>query len=129
MFTTEQIQAAHSIVKTGADFPAFIRDIKKPGVTYYETFVTDGHTIYYGTNDYKTSGTPKYELLPIAGVSTPEQLKADLKSHQEGKTDYQTFCNDCAKSGFEKWNVCMEKMTCTYYDKAGTEILAEQIPE
>jgi uncharacterized protein YbcV (DUF1398 family) len=39
-----------------------------------------------------------------------------------------TFCSDCAKSGIEKWIVCMEKMTCTYFDKAGNEMLEEMIP-
>jgi uncharacterized protein YbcV (DUF1398 family) len=45
-----------------------------------------------------------------------------------GKTDYLTFCNDCAKSGIEKWIVRLEEMTCTYYDKAGNDILVEKIP-
>ena len=53
MFTVEQIKAAHSKVKSGAEFPAYIKDIKSLGVTYYETFVTDGHTDYYGANGYK----------------------------------------------------------------------------
>lgn len=129
MFTAEQIKAAHSKVKSGAHFPAYIKDIKKLGVTSYETFVTDGHTDYYGANDYKTSSAAKYDALKIAPVSTIEQFKTDLKSHQQGKTDYPTFCNDCAKSGIEKWAVSMNKMTCTYYDKAGNEILVEQIPQ
>ena len=59
MFTVEQIKAAHSKVKSGADFPAYIQDIKKLGVTYYETFVTDGHTDYYGANKYKTTAPAK----------------------------------------------------------------------
>ena len=129
MFTAEQIKSAHSKVKSGADFPAYIQDIKKLGVTYYETFVTDGHTDYFGANDYKTSSTSKYEKLTIAEKSNIEQFKIDIKAHQEGKTDYLTFCDDCAKSGLEKWAVCMEKMTCTYYDKAGNEILVEEIPQ
>lgn len=129
MFTVEQIKAAHSKVKSGADFPAYIQDIKKLGVTFYETFVTDGHTDYYGANDYKTSSVAKYDALTIAQVSNIEQFKTDIKAHQQGKTDYPTFCNDCAKSGIEKWAVCMDKMTCTYYDKAGNEILVEQIPQ
>ncbi len=29
MFTVEQIKTAHSKVKSGADFPAYIQDIKK----------------------------------------------------------------------------------------------------
>ncbi len=129
MFTLEQIKAAHSKVKSGADFPAYIQDIKKLGVARYETFVTDGRTDYYGANDYKTSSVAKYDALTIAKVSNSEQFKKDIKAHQQGKTDYLTFCNDCAKSGIEKWAVSMDKMTCTYYDKAGNKILIEQIPQ
>lgn len=129
MFTVEQIKVAHAKVKSGADFPAYIQDIKKLGVTFYETFVTDGHTNYYGMHDYKTSSVAKYDVLKIAQVSSIEQFKIDIKAHQQGKTDYPTFCNDCAKSGIEKWAVCMDKMTCTYYDKADNEILIERIPQ
>lgn len=128
MFTTEQIKAAHSKVKSGKDFPAYIQDIKKLGVSYYEVFVTDGHTDYYGEIEYKTSSPAKYNPLLIADDSDIEQFKADIKAHQQGKTDYPTFCNDCAKSGIEKWVVDINKMTCIYYDKAGNEVLVEQIP-
>lgn len=128
MFTVEQIQEAHSKVKSGADFPAYIQDIKKSGVTFYETFVTDGHTDYSGANDFKTTSPAKYGALTIAEISNIEQFKVDLKEHQQGKTDYLAFIGMCARLGIEKWAVCMEKMTCTYYDKAGNEILSEEIP-
>lgn len=127
-FTVEQLKYAHSKVKSGADFPAYIQGIKKSGVTFYETFVTDGHTDYYGADNYKTTAPAKYDELIIAETSNIEQFKADLKEHQQGKTDYLTFIGMCAGSGIEKWAVCMDKMTCTYYDKAGNEILMEQIP-
>lgn len=128
MFTIEQIKTAHRKVNSGADFPAYIQNIKKLGVTYYETFVSDGHTDYFGVSDYKTSSTSKYDTLQIADTSKPEQFKSDLIAHQQGKTDFLTFCKDCAKSGIEKWAVSMDKMTCTYYDKAGKEILVENVP-
>ncbi len=128
MFTVEQIKAAHSKVKSGADFPAYIQDIEKLGVTYYETFVTDGHTDYYGANEYKTTSPANYEPLVIAIECNKEQFKVDLKEHQQGKTDYLTFTRISANLGIERWAVCMEKMTCTYYDKAENEILAEEIP-
>ncbi len=129
MFTVEQIKAAHSKVKSGADFPAYIQDIKKMGVTYYETYVTDGHTDYFGANNFKTSAPAKYNPLTIAETSNTDQFKVDLKNHQQGKTDYPTFCSDCATSGIEKWAVCMDKMTCTYYDLANNELLVEAIPQ
>lgn len=127
MFTIEQIKSAHSKVKSGADFPAYIQDINKLGVASYETFVTDGHTDYYGANGYKTSSVANYDTLTIGQVSNIEQFKKDIKAHQQGKTDYPTFCNDCAKSGIEKWTVSLSKMTCTYYDLAGNEVLIEEI--
>jgi len=129
MFTIEQITEAHSKVKSGADFPAYIQDMKKLGVTHYETFVADGHTNYYGANNYKITSPVKYETLTIAEVSNKERFIADLKIHQNGKTDYLTFCNDSSKSGIEKWSVSMDEMTCTYFDKAGNKILTEEIPQ
>ena len=128
MFTTEQIKAAHSKVKSGADFPSYIREIKQLGVTNYEVFVTDGSTGYSGKNDYKTSAPAKYKKMPVAQSTNASQFLAGLKAHQQGKTDYLTFCADCAKSGIEKWVVSLDKMTCTYFDLAGNEMLKEEIP-
>jgi uncharacterized protein YbcV (DUF1398 family) len=129
MFTIEQIKGAHSRVKSGADFPAYIQEIKKLGVVSYETFVADGHTDYYGPGNYKTSSAGRNDILKVAKTSNADMFMADLKAHQQGKTDYPTFCEDCAKSGVEKWKVSIDKMTCTYYDLAGHEILIEHIPQ
>ncbi|MBL0049812.1 MAG: DUF1398 domain-containing protein [Bacteroidetes bacterium] len=128
MFTIEQIKAAHSRVKSGADFPTYIHEIKKLGLIKYETFVSTGNTNYYGTDDYTISTGAKYEALTIADTSNIAQFKVDLKAHQQGKTDFPTFCKDCAKSGVEKWVTNTDKMTCTYYDLKGIEMLMEIIP-
>lgn len=128
MFTTEQIHAAHSKVKSGADFPNYIRELKQLGVVYYECFVADGHTDYFGKDDYQTSSLPKYASLHVSAESNPAVFRADLKAHQQGQTDYLTFCSDCAKSGIEKWIVDLQQMTCTYFDSAGQEVLVEEIP-
>ncbi|HLW63184.1 MAG TPA: DUF1398 family protein [Flavobacterium sp.] len=128
MFTIEQINDAHSKVKSGGDFPTYIQNLKKLGVRHYTTFVTDGHTDYYGTNDYKITSPAKYEPLMVAEISDKEQFKTDLKAHQNGKTDYPTFCRDSSKSGIKKWSVCMDEMTCIYFDKAGNKIVTEEIP-
>ncbi|HEX2629462.1 MAG TPA: DUF1398 family protein [Chitinophagaceae bacterium] len=127
-FTIEQISAAHSKVKSGADFPQYIRDLKQLGVVSYETYVIDGHTDYAGDNNYHRSSSPKYDALIIADNSDAATFKNDLKAHQQGQSDYLTFCKQSAQSGIEKWIVSLEKMTCTYYDKNGNEILVEAIP-
>jgi uncharacterized protein YbcV (DUF1398 family) len=129
MFTIEQIQAAHAKVKSGADFPNYIKELITLGVTGYETYVADGHTDYYGNDGYKKTSPSKYGMLPIAGQSNAERFKKELKEHQQGKTDYPNFCKMSADTGVEKWVLDMGKMTCTYFDKSGNEILVETVPQ
>lgn len=128
MFTIEEITAAHSKVKSGADFPAYIQEIKRMGVTSYEVFVSDGSNDYYGSDGFKASRGAKYEPLDIAENLNADLFKADLKAHQQGKTDYLTFIQMCAACGINKWVVDMDNMTCTYFDLAGNEVLEEIIP-
>lgn len=129
MFTAEQIQAAHSKVKSGAEFPSYVKEIKELGVTHYEAYVIDGHIDYHGANDHTAKVPAKYDQLMIADNSNGEEFKLELVAHQQGKTDFLTFIKMCANYGIEKWAIRMDKMTCTYYDKAGNEILVEQIPQ
>lgn len=129
MFTLDSIKSIHSKVKSGADFPAYIKALKELGVLSYETFVSDGHTIYFGENGFSIQSEGKIETLEINSLSDAEQFIFDLKAHQEGKTDYPTFCSDCAKSGVEKWVVDMKTMTCAYYNLGGNQLLVEQIPQ
>ena len=127
-FTIDQIKAAHSKVKSGADFPNYVNDLIVMGVTSYETFVTDGHTIYYGQSGFSVTSDTKYPALTIAQTSNTSAFKNDLKAHQQGKSDYPTFCSQCALYGIEKWVVVMEDRSCTYYDLSGNVILTEDIP-
>lgn len=129
MFTVQEIEKAHDKVKSGADFPKYIQEIKAMGVETFETWVKDSHTVYFGKDNYQTSSLPQYEDLEIAQVTDAEEFKTRLKGHQQGKTDYFTFCKDCAETGIEKWVVDLHQMTCIYYDAAGNEILVERIPE
>ncbi len=128
MFTIEQIKAAHSKVKSGADFPQYIKDLIGLGVSSYHIYVIDGHAEYFGKDDYQIKSDAKYPGLAVAEKSDPEMFINRLKIHQQGQTDYMTFCNDSANAGVKKWIVDTEKMTCTYYDQSGVNMLEELIP-
>lgn len=129
MFSVAQIIAAHSKVKSGADFPAYIQAIRTLGVTHYEAYVADGHIDYHGGSDYTVQVPAKYEPMFVADQVQASEFKEQLLAHQQGKTDYLTFIQMCAKTGIEKWEICMDNMTCTYFDRAGNEVLVEQIPQ
>ena len=129
MYTIEQIKNAHSKVKSGADFPAYVQELKELGILYYEHFLSDGRTIYFGNNDFELPGPAKWATMQIAPLRNPTNLKYFLGIHQGGQTDYMTFCEQAASSGAEKWIVDIVKMKCTYFDVAGNEMVAEEIPE
>ena len=128
MFQLEEIKEAHSKVKSGMDFPTYVQDLIKLGVKKYDTYVSDGHTLFLGNENYLIQSEPKYSKLNVANISDKERFKHYLKSHQQGQTDYPTFCNHSAETGVEKWTVDMSQMTCAYYDKANDKMFEEQIP-
>jgi uncharacterized protein YbcV (DUF1398 family) len=129
MFTIDQIHEAFGKVKSGADFPQFVQDLKAIGVTHYDNFVADGRTVYYGTNNFALDGEPKYSAMAISADSSTEKLKHSISIHQQGQTDYPTFCNQAADAGVEKWTTHMLEMTVTYLDKQGNKLTIEPIPQ
>jgi uncharacterized protein YbcV (DUF1398 family) len=128
MFTIEQIKEAHAKVQTGADFPNYIQDLIILGVKGYDTFINDGHVEYYGVNNYVVTSDEKYDTIVVAPNANKERFIEFLVQHQEGQTDYLTFCNHAAQCGIAKWRVDILEMTCTYFDQAENEILIEKIP-
>lgn len=128
MFTLEQIKTAHSKVKSGADFPKYIQELITLGVEAYSTYVVDGHAEYFGKDGYQIKSDAKYAVLNLSEKSDSQTFLNRLKAHQQGQTDYMTFCKDAAETGVEKWVVDTKAMTCTYYDLIGNMILEEKIP-
>ncbi|WP_336513830.1 DUF1398 domain-containing protein [Pollutibacter soli] len=128
MFTIDQIQKEHQKVKSGADFPVYINSLKTLGVSWYQTWVFDGHTDFNGGSTERISSKSKYANLTIAESCNAAQFEIDLQTHQKGGTDYPTFCRQSADAGIEKWIVDLNAMTCTYFDKKGNTVLTENIP-
>jgi len=129
MFTIDQIKAAHEKVKSGADFPNYIQDLINLGVKGYDTIVSDGSVSYLGDNGFAASTEKKYDTLAVAAVANKERFIEFLVMHQDGQTDYYTFCQHAAQCGIAKWRVDIIEMNCTYYDTVENPILIEKIPE
>lgn len=129
MFTIENIRAAESKIKTGADFPRFIKEIKELGVKRNDVYVNNGLSIYFDDEDNAQQTSPdEYPTLIINEESSAGKLEHALKVHQQGETDYFTFCKHAADAGVEKWIIDLEEMTCTYLDTEGNELVKETIP-
>ncbi|WP_228445500.1 DUF1398 domain-containing protein [Chryseobacterium nakagawai] len=127
-FTLEDIKTEHQKVKSGADFPQYIKAIKELGVSHYTTYVEDGKTEYFDPHNQSAQTAGKYDKLGVSEKVNLDHFKARLKLHQQGGTDYMTFCKDCAENGIEGWKMDLNGMTCTYFDKERRDLLIEQIP-
>ena len=127
-FTLEEMLAAHAKTKTGADFPKYINEIKALGLVTYDFFVKDGVVVYHGENGYEVKGNPKYGPLVISKTANAEALRHTIAIHQQGQTDFITFCNQAAEAGVEKWVIDTSHMVCNYVDLNGDILVSEPIP-
>jgi uncharacterized protein YbcV (DUF1398 family) len=129
MFTIDQIHQAFGKVKSGADFPQLVQDLKRIGVSHYDNYVEDGRTTYYGKDGFVVYAEAKYPALKVSENSSATNLKHALLIHQQGKTDYPTFCKHAAEAGVEKWTSHMIKMNVAYFNKQGNTLWVEAIPQ
>jgi len=129
MFTVQQIKDAHAKVKSGADFPRYIQELKHLGLTRYEFLLSTGDTVYYGENGFSVQSGARYETRAIKYPASASELRGYIAAHQRGESDFHTICVQAAAAGVEKWVIDFEKMTCTYYDLDKNEMVVEPIPE
>ncbi len=129
MFTLEQIAAAHAQVKSGADFPRYVQALKGLGLAYYDFYVADGHSEYVATTGERLDAAAKYAPLAVAAIGDAAALRHTIAIHQQGQTDFPTFCQQAADAGVQYWRTDVVNLLCVYVDGAGTAILTEPIPD
>lgn len=129
MFTLQQLKAAHAKVKTGADFPSYIQEIKKLGLITYEFRVADGVVTYYGAAGHQITSPATYPPQLINAAADAAGLRQTIAIHKQGRTDFRTFCEQAAAAGVEKWIIDTQQMVCNYIDLDGKLLIAEPIPQ
>jgi uncharacterized protein YbcV (DUF1398 family) len=125
--TIEQINDLHARLGSARTFPEYVRALKALGVERYDSYLADGHSEYFGQSGQRVVSPPVHEVLPVAGASEREAFLQHLSRHERGETTYLEMSRGLAQSGIEKWTVDTAGMTMTFDDKAGKEMLVEQI--
>lgn len=129
MFTLEQIAQTHAKIKTGADFPRYVQDLKALGMAHYDFYVSDGHSEYVATTGERLNAPAKYPALQVAPRGDAAALRHTIAIHQQGQTDFMTFCQQAADAGVRYWRTDVVNLRCVYVDETGGEILVEPIPD
>ncbi|HHC5944100.1 TPA: DUF1398 domain-containing protein [Staphylococcus aureus] len=127
-FTFSEIQQAHQQF-TGVDFPKLFKAFKDMGMTYNIVNIQDGTATYVhqSEDDIVTSSVKSNH--PVAPSSNQSILQDVLTRHQQGQTDFETFCNEMAEAGIYKWHIDIQAGTCTYIDLKEQAIISELIPQ
>ena len=127
MFTLDQINDIHERFGKQTTLPEYLQALKAIGVDKYDSFITDGHSEYFGKDNQKLVSPPAHNKLTIASKSNREGLLKHLSLHNQGRTNYLEISQGLADSGTEKWSFDTSKMTIIYYDIEGREMLVEAI--
>ena len=127
MFTIEQINDLHARLGSAKTLPEYVRALKALGVERYDSYLADGHSEYFGHGGHNVVSPPVHEALPVAETGQHEAFLQHLRRHEKRETTYLEMSRGLAQSGIEKWTVDTDRMTMTFYDKAGGEMLVEQI--
>jgi uncharacterized protein YbcV (DUF1398 family) len=127
MFTLEQIDDLHARLGGAKTFPEYVRALKAIGVERADSYLADGHSEYIGQGGHRVVSPPVHEMLPVAETGQRETFLDHLSRHERRETTYLEMSRGMAQSGIEKWTIDTARMTMTFYDKAGKEMLVEQI--
>jgi uncharacterized protein YbcV (DUF1398 family) len=127
MFTIEQINAIHDRLGSAKTLAEYVRALNALGVERYDSYLADGHSEYFGRGGQTVVSPPVHEVLPVAATGQRDTFLRHLARHERRETTYLEMSRGLAQSGIEKWSVDTGRMTMTFYDKAGTELLFDPI--
>jgi uncharacterized protein YbcV (DUF1398 family) len=126
MFNLEQINRIHDQLGKRATLLQYLQALKAIGVDKCDSFISDGHSEYFGKEGHKVVSSSAHEKLKIAEASNCDFIKY-LNLHSQRKTTYLEMSRGLADSGVEKWTFDTNKMTMPYYDRSGNVMLVDEI--
>jgi uncharacterized protein YbcV (DUF1398 family) len=127
MFTIGQMNDLHARLGSAKTLAEYVRALKAIGIERYDSYLADGHSEYFGQDGQKVVSPAVHEVLAVAENGQRETFLDHLPRHEQRQTTYLEMSMGLAQSGIEKWTVDTDRMTMTFYDKAGKEMLVEQI--
>src|SRR5215467_15657523 len=98
MFTLEQINNIHDRLGNAATLAQYLEALKNIGVDKCDSFITDGHSEYFGKGGHKVVSPAVHEELRVAETSNRERFLEHLNLHSQGKTSFTEMSRGLADS-------------------------------
>lgn len=128
MFTQEMIFHLRSKVHTYFDLPRLVQQLKRIGITSYETFVTDFTTCYKGNtaNEVVVPGTSSYT---ISNDTDTHILRDALFAYKQNLISGKDFYDSLARAGVHSFVVDTVNLYIEYYDKKHELLVHTTLPD
>jgi uncharacterized protein YbcV (DUF1398 family) len=127
MFTLEQITDIHDRLGNEDTLGRYLRALADIGVQTYDSYITDGHSEYFGADGEKLVGPAFHDSFAIAETCDKEEFLQYMQQVEQGDVGYVEMSKALADNGVEKWTFDTEELTITYLDKAGNVLLREKL--
>jgi uncharacterized protein YbcV (DUF1398 family) len=127
MFTLEQITDIHDREGGRETLASYLQALRGIGVETYSSYVTDGHSEYFGVAGHQLIGPAFHESFDIADTCDRSRFLQYMQQVEQGGVGYVEMSKALADLGIEKWEFDTERSTITYFDKAGNVLLAEKV--
>jgi hypothetical protein len=82
-----------------------VQALNSHGVETYDSYLTDGHSEYFGIDGFTVKSPAAHEKLSIAETSRREEFLEHLNLHNQHATTHLEMSKGFAESGIEKWTV------------------------
>jgi uncharacterized protein YbcV (DUF1398 family) len=127
VFTIEQIEQLHGRLGSAETLAEYVRSLAGIGVVRYDSYVSDGHSEYFGQDGHRVASQPVHDQLSIAVDSDRKAFLGHLRRHERGETSYLEMSSGLADSGVERWAVDTHAMTMKFHDRSGEVLLTAHI--
>ncbi|AFJ47199.1 DUF1398 domain-containing protein [Shimwellia blattae] len=114
-------------VRSNADFPSFITELRRNDISYYIYFVATGNVKIVTTSDTYMSVKTHRGLIKINQAACSRLVRIVSRRHFSGKTTYDQYCKELAKAGVFKWVVDVNEQMRHYWSKDNQLLHSEQI--
>lgn len=123
----EQIEELHGRLGSAKTLAEYVRSLAGIGVVRYVSYVSDGHSEYFGHDGRRVMSPPIHDQLSVAVDTDREAFLEHLGRHERGQTSYLEMSRALADSGVQGWTVDTHAMTMTFQGRSGEALLTDHI--
>ena len=127
MVTLSEIDDVHERLGKADTLPAYCHALAELGVVAYDSYVSDGRTVFRTSEGSDLDTGPNHELVAIAPNPDHAAVHDTLALAGAGELGYAEMSRLLGSAGLERWSVDTRRQVMTYIDVLGEAVLVEQL--